>query len=558
VLTPLSGTSLLKNLRTSLAWGKTQRAVAKNASAPLSPETLADWTRMRQDFDQDPTKPNPYEEPESCESSRTSATFPVLIFTVVTMKSLRRQLDQDEESESREGRTHPHTVTASTFIGSAIQIEEQQYVPPAQHRLKPLTFPFRRDMRSKEQEAIKANVVAEGLVERRKHLAKTIREFRNVQKVYMPGLLPLLDHADNDSRLDTRPELFKLMLPSQLSPDDRQSWCLPGLSVLETRFRYAQADDALAEIRQLRRLFQGLSDQNRKHINTSQGTTTRAGGTFERYKARISRFAALYRHARRALATLDPNNETVAWTSRFLELKETDIRGPDREDDDKSEGRFISSWIWLVPKVSQPLDNTIPDDSTNPNTNPSNPDTTSDLSQRAASGEEVAISIRAHWARCQARADRYEEEAELTLEEMRRTLEFFKWKSRWWLMSQDLRAKSAAPPDPQVQHGLRAYAYRQASMYSSLIPIYVDHWRKFLVEHSLGAEWLRFYPTTPPPANEPILDENADGPLEGGRGGNRDGDGDGDDDDDDDDDELDFENAADPDFEERFADLPGN
>lgn len=64
----------------------------------------------------------------------------------------------------------------------------------------------------------------------------------------MPGPLNLLDEAGNDSTLETHPELFKLMLPSQLSSDDRQSWCLPGLPTFEARFRYAQADDALAEI----------------------------------------------------------------------------------------------------------------------------------------------------------------------------------------------------------------------------------------------------------------------------------------------------------------------
>jgi len=114
----------------------------------------------------------------------------------------------------------------------------------------------------------------------------------------MPGLLHLLDDVDNNSELSARPELFKLMLPSQLSPRDRESWCLAGLPTLEARFRYAQADDTLAEIWRLRRLFQSLLDQNKKHITSTQGTITRSTGALERYKAHILRFAALYRHAR--------------------------------------------------------------------------------------------------------------------------------------------------------------------------------------------------------------------------------------------------------------------
>ena len=379
----------------------------------------------------------------------------------------------------------------------------------------------------KEREASKANTIAEGLVERRKAIAKSIRDFRNVQKVYMPGLSNLIE--GESSRLDTHPELFKLMLPSQLSQDERQSWCLPDLPALEARFRYAQADDALHEIRRLRQIYQGLSDQNRKHINNTQGTVTRTLGTFGRYKARISRFAMIYRHARRALIALDPKGKITKWTPRFLELKDADIRGPGRDKDEPSEGQTLSSWIWLVPKSDRSHVGTNPDES--------------NLSIRAASGEEVAVSIRAHWARCQARAERYEEEVELTIEEMRRTLEFFKWKSQWWLGLQNSRANSSPPPDPQVLHGLRAYAHRQSSIYSSLVTTYVDHWKEFLIKHSLGLEWIALYSSTPLQTTKSTSVEGMDEPLEG----------------DEDEDGPDFEVAAgDPEFEEMFVDLPGN
>ena len=362
-------------------------------------------------------------------------------------------------------------------------------------------------------------MVPEGLAERRKGITESVRGFRSVQKVYMPGLSNLID--SDDSKLDTRPELFKLMLPSQLSPVERQSWCLPGIPTLEARFRYAQADDALNEIRRLRQIFQGLSDQNRKHINNSQGTVTRTLGTFGRYKARISRFATIYRHARRALLALDPTGRITHWTPRFLELKDADIRGPGREEDEPSEGQTVSSWIWLVPKPSSASD-------------------MSGLSTSAASGEEVAASIRAHWARCQARAERYEEEVELTIEEMRRTLEFFKWKSQWWLALQDSRASSPEPPDPQVVHGLRAYAHRQSSIYSSLVTTYINHWQEFLVERSLGLQWLGLYTSIPPQPTEPTSAEGVDEPVEG---------------DEDDDEPILEEVSADPEFEEMFVDL---
>ena len=42
------------------------------------------------------------------------------------MDSLRNQLDEEEARELRQGRTSPHAMTASTFIGNAIRVEEQQ------------------------------------------------------------------------------------------------------------------------------------------------------------------------------------------------------------------------------------------------------------------------------------------------------------------------------------------------------------------------------------------------------------------------------------------------
>ena len=58
-------------------------------------------------------------------------TFPCTnsrILIVVTLASLKKQLDEDDRRESRQGRSPPHTMTASVFIMNALQIEEQQYV----------------------------------------------------------------------------------------------------------------------------------------------------------------------------------------------------------------------------------------------------------------------------------------------------------------------------------------------------------------------------------------------------------------------------------------------
>ena len=52
-----------------MSWSKTHRVIADNASKSLPEDTLAAWTKVRQEFNRDPSKPNPYEEPETCEFS---------------------------------------------------------------------------------------------------------------------------------------------------------------------------------------------------------------------------------------------------------------------------------------------------------------------------------------------------------------------------------------------------------------------------------------------------------------------------------------------------------
>ena len=141
---------------------------------------------------------------------------------------------------------------------------------------------------------------------------------------------------------------------------------------------------------------------------------------------------------------------------------------------------------------------------------------------------------RVQWAKCQARAERYEEEVELVVEEMGRTLRYFEWKREWWLSfvsdrsdesdasggsnapgtssvpgKSNVSDKSDASLPLDVQGGLRAYAYRQSDVYNNLIASFVGHWRKYLVAHSLGATWLTNYP--------PSLDPTPTRPSRGHR-----------------------------------------
>lgn len=347
----------------------------------------------------------------------------------------------------------------------------------------PTHKPTRRTLAAKEK--VKATTVHSHavIVELRNTLSKNLLKLRQSQRIYMPGVQPLLEDDENSGEL-------KLWLPSELSQSDRAAWCLEGISELEFRFRYAQADDSLAETRRLRRLVQGLLDQKAKHPSQSQRYSNRSQTVFATFQTRINRATKRYRHARCAMLALDPCEKvSPGWPKRFQVLEDADVRGPGRSPEE-SEGKYQPSWIWLVAMQTNHGTDPSPDEpgpstATDPSTHLDNP--------------EVADAMRVHWAKCQARADRYEEEVQLTVEEMGRTLQYFKWKQAQWLSLQSNRAKSTPPPPIEVQRGLRAYARRQAHVYKTLTISFANRWRKFLVQHDLGSGWLCDYPIATDP-----------------------------------------------------------
>ena len=376
--------------------------------------------------------------------------------------------------------------------------------------LTKLTRIRRRRLRQKQKAKPKTVDELSEMTKARRSLSKRVHELQGCQQVYIPGIADLLDSSQEDERLEDQPEVLKLWLPSQLSDNDRSAWCLPGISHLEFWFRYVQASDALAELRRLRQLFQGTRDQNAKHTK-STSSTTRSQGILDGFHGRTKRVANRYRSARKALLALDPGEKLVAgWKHYFLELKEGDIRGPDRETNEDSEGRFQQSWIWTV---SYPQPNpsslsssdqrlSVTDSTSHQRPLPSTSTVVSGEGLRGAvvDEKEQYQSHRAHWARAQARAERYEEEVMLTVEEMGRNLKYFEWKKSWWQSISSERAQSNDPPPPIVQDGLHAYARRQADIYDRLVTLFVNHWHGFLSAHSLGSSWLGNYPLSAHPA----------------------------------------------------------
>ena len=231
-------------------------------------------------------------------------------------------------------------------------------------------------------------------LELRNTLFKNLVELLKSQQIYMPGLIPLLD--DNKSL-----EELELLLPSDLSQEDRVVWCLPGIPELEFCFWYTQADDTLAEIRCLCRTLQGLWDQNMKHASLSQQGSNHSRSVFEGFLARLCHAVGRYHHSRLAMLALNPSQRlSPRWKDHFQELRDANVRGPGRDPDDKLEGTFQPSWIWLIPQLAN----------CTPDSNLSSAELRqSELPTTTSTGPEseklVADAMLIHWAKCQARAE---------------------------------------------------------------------------------------------------------------------------------------------------------
>ena len=267
----------------------------------------------------------------------------------------------------------------------------------------------------------------ESLRDQRRSLTQAIEALRSPQQIYMPGVSCSLDDIDPTSVTDT-PERAKLWLPSSLPATRRDDWCTSGLPLIKFRLRYAQAVDALNEIRHLHRLYRGLVLQAQKHPSPTQRTMTRSRGVFEGLKGRISRVAARYRDARVALLRLHPNG---VWKNYLLELKQDDSEGPFEQDTQLQGTKFVPSWIWTLRTPSTPPG--LPTSSINVHalgtlTTDSIPSSVASKGLDDIGDEEVEEYVRVDWAKAQERAKRFKEEIALTVEDMGRTLAFFTWK----------------------------------------------------------------------------------------------------------------------------------
>ena len=281
----------------------------------------------------------------------------------------------------------------------------------------------------------------------------------------MPGSQPFLDSTDPVLLID-HPENIQLWLPSAFPSSSRDALCMEGLPLLEYRLRCAQATNALHEIRNLRQLMRIVAVKTQSHIAHTQRTATRTRTLFDRIKIKLSHAVAAYQTSRTAIANLAPNEEFGSWRGTLLELHNVDIRGPGCDEGQSSTSCLVQSWIWTTaPHVSA---------------SPEDPD--------------LQATLRVEWSKAQERARRFEEEAELIVEEMRRTLGFLEWKVEEWKSFATSLPSGASAIDTTTSDGVTAYANKQADIQLRLATTFIDDWYPLLAQLPSNIEWLKQYP----------------------------------------------------------------
>ena len=305
---------------------------------------------------------------------------------------------------------------------------------------------------------------------------RQVKKWQALQLIYMPGvavtqLQPPEDNAE-DNDIGTV-ENMPLLLPSSLDPARRKRVCLHQVAEHERLLRMAHLQDSLAELRHTRKIRRRLLVNHYMQV-AGQGirANTRSRTVLNSVEARITKFVERYRIAYRALLQLDPNGE---WRETYLELKDSDNRGPGKEADEGKlgDGSYFRSWIWLPsPRALDTADG--------------------EAGEEGASEEDVNELLRVEWTTSFARLERWVEEVELLQEEMRRVVMFLEWKSRDWLAKVNARRGSTAL---DIQSGLDAYARKQAAVYHDLAISFIKLWRPTLVSYDLQHSWATEYMT---------------------------------------------------------------
>ena len=410
---------------------------------------------------------------------------------------VRHKLAEAEEEAARRGLIS-NEVPASVFIRTGLEIEEQQFVNSHSYtpRLSHYFFCYRRQLASSvKKKTPKSDHQIATLQEKRNALSRHIKKWQEIQVEYMPEVPATLPQvSEDDPAVNTEPvETIPLVFPSRLEPENRNRKCLHEVAEHERLLRMAQLQDSLVELRHTRKIRHRLLMNHLVQIaGQGQRASTRSRAVLASVEDRIAKYVERYRIAYQALLRLDPTGD---WRKAFLELKDSDNRGPgkEREEERAGDGKYFRSWIWLVNPQATLTTEARPTDRTNGDADEgeaAEEGVDDEAEVETATQEEVNDVVRVEWTTAYARLARWAEEVDLLQEEMRRVVAFLEWKSTDWLARMDGRREK---PTFDIRSGLNVYAQKQAAVYHSLAVSFVKLWYPTLESYGLEHSWVVDY-----------------------------------------------------------------
>ncbi|KAG1785033.1 uncharacterized protein HD556DRAFT_1435285 [Suillus plorans] len=407
------GRTLKCKMEEATKWEREHCAALCDLEATVQPALLEEWELEVQTWEEDNTRPNPFE----------SKVAPI------TQAAVRSQLAESEAQDSQAGINHSLNidVSPSVLISGGIELEDMQ------QRLKRDIANLSLHPTDKQREAI---------IHRTSALQRHINSWTRYQQLYMPIISTLRSSADMSAsapQAALRPQDFPLYLPSALNYLN----CDQCLMEYEWELRWAQAHDALNELRSHLRLCSHMYKFKDKHLR-GQAASTHAQNLIASVEAKKDAAVDKYKCAHQALESLSSWVDKMGWEERLRPLRHEDAQPMGDFAAGRSQGTGTISWIWLV----------------------------SDGDTSHSENERVQDCVRIEWCKARARAAQWFEEVELLAEEMRRVLTFLEWQGNWWQERAVLRPLEKITQ----QEGLHAYAYCQAAL-------------RFAMQNSFQARW---------------------------------------------------------------------
>ncbi|KAF6758787.1 hypothetical protein DFP72DRAFT_807241 [Ephemerocybe angulata] len=385
--------------------------------ASIPARFVSAWTDEVEKWERNPAgTPNPYE----------------AVTKGVSEQAVKLQLAKEAEAADAAEEGGLGVMQPSLFISTGVQLEEEQY------KLR-LAASQLGNHPTKKQLTV--------LAERSNHLRRRIVNWAEVRKLYIPEAEAIRLRQDSASTVvDGKPPIeayeIPLLLPSALPAS---VVCSPNLIDYEAQLREGQAYDALDDLRRHLRTRAYLYKRKDKHSRGSQtsvSANTRSNTAIKRAQQGVDSAAIKYNRAYKALMVLrgseatGDDDEEEQWRRDLRRLRASDIRGLSEGLFGDSEGSRSVSWIWKSRSTPVTL-----------------------------SSEEDIEALRIEFLKSRARAHRWAEEVLLLEEEMRRTLQFFKYKAEWWSSRQK---STIGGTTSDYEEGFSAYALSQQTVYETL------------------------------------------------------------------------------------------